>query len=72
MSDDPRFTTVSLDRDTIVKMDMIAAQLGELVCAKISRSAVARRAIRDLFLRICPTDMPKDVPVVQDGQAETT
>lgn len=60
MSDELKGTTVFLDAETIIKADAVARELGVLVGGKMSRSAVARRAIHDLFLSVCPIDMTND------------
>lgn len=56
MSDDLKKTSIAVDSDTAEEADRIALVLGALVGVKLSRSAVARRAIHDLFLRVCPSD----------------
>jgi len=56
MSDDTKKTSIAVDPDTAEEADQIARALGALVGVKLSRSAVARRAIHDLFLRVCPSD----------------
>lgn len=63
MSDENKGTTVFLDAETITKADAVAGALGVLVGGKMSRSAVARRAIHDLFLAVCLTDKTGDTPV---------
>lgn len=61
MSDDPKKTSIAIDLDTAEEADQIAQALGALVGVKLSRSAVARRAIHDLFLRVCPSEMTDNV-----------
>jgi hypothetical protein len=61
MSDDPKGTTVFLDPDATAEADAIASKLGPLVGGKMSRSAVVRRAVHDLFLSMCPVDKTNDV-----------
>jgi hypothetical protein len=56
MTEDRQNTTILIDPDIAREADAIAAVLSELVGVKISRSAAARRAIHDLFLRLCPSD----------------
>jgi hypothetical protein len=67
MSEENKGTTVSLDADTIIKADAIARQLGALVGGKMSRSAVTRRAIHDLFLALCPIDTTNDHDIGQSA-----
>jgi predicted transcriptional regulator len=61
MTEDQKGTTVFLDPETVERADAIAAKLGPLVGGKMSRSAIARRAILELFLRECPSDRTDDV-----------
>lgn len=56
MTDDPKRTSIVIDFDTAEEADQIAAILGAQVGIKLSRSSVVRRAIHDLFLRVCPSD----------------
>ena len=62
MSDDPKKTSIAIDLDTAEEADRIAQTLSALVGIKLSRSAVARRAIHELFLRVCPSVRTDDVP----------
>ena len=45
-------TTVRIDRDTVNEADVIAERLGPLVGGKMSRSAVIRRAVHDLYIQM--------------------
>lgn len=69
MSEEQKGTTVFLDADTINEADAVAAKLGPLVGGKMSRSAVARRAIHDLFLSICLSKMTVDPSEIQEQAA---
>ncbi len=65
MSEDGKVTTVALDAETVMKADAIARELGALVGGKMSRSAVARRAIHDLFLTVCPINKTNDQSICE-------
>lgn len=56
MTEDQNWTTANIDPETVKMADAIAVKLGALVGGKLSRSAVIRRAVYDLFLRECPSD----------------
>ena len=69
MSDEIKGTTVFLDPETIAKADAIVRELSGLVGGKMSRSAVARRAIHDLFLSVCPIDLTNEQAIRQPTEA---
>lgn len=57
MTEEAKFTTVALSADDAAKADKIAAVLGKQIQVKLTRSQVVRRALDDLFLRVCPSEM---------------
>lgn len=65
MSEDQKGTTVFLDADAIIEADAIAEQLKMLVGGKMSRSAVVRRAVHDLFLSLCLSKKTNDTNAVE-------
>lgn len=60
------YTTVILDAKTIAEADAIVARLREIEVDRVTRTSVVRRAVHALFLSVCPTDKPIDIP---DGKA---
>ena len=59
MSEDSKGTTVFLDPDATAEADAIAVKLGPLVGGKMSRSAVVRRAVHELFITLGLVDEPE-------------
>lgn len=62
MSDDSKKTSIGIDPDVAEEADQLAAYLSEINGFKVSRSAVARRAIHELFLRLRPSFTTDVVP----------
>jgi hypothetical protein len=69
MSEEQKGTTVFLDQDMIAEADAIAEHLKVLVGGKMSRTAVVRRAVHDLFLSICLSKKPDDSPSCEKAAA---
>lgn len=64
MAEDQTWTTANIDAETARMADAIAAKLSADVRLKISRAAVIRRAVADLFLREFPSGRTDDVPEI--------
>ena len=58
--EESKYTTILLDAEMKAHADAIARALGPM-----TRTAAVRRALADLFLRVCPTDKPIDISVVE-------
>jgi hypothetical protein len=63
MSDELKKTSIAVDPDTAEEADQIALVLGALAGVKVSRSSAARRAIHDLYIRLC---LPSQESKVED------
>lgn len=61
MTEEQGWTTINIDGETARMADLIAAKLGPLVGGKMSRAAAIRRAVRDFYLRECPSETTDDV-----------
>ena len=61
MADDQNWTTANIDAETARMADAIAAKLSADIRLKVSRAAVIRRAVADLFLREFPSDRTDNV-----------
>lgn len=69
MTDSLNNVTIYLTDERLSRADAIVRELSQRAGVKISRSAAIGRAIDDLFLALCLTDSPNDVPVNEQRTA---
>lgn len=69
MTDSLKNVTVYLTDERLARIDAIVAELTLRAGVKISRSAAIGRAIDDLFLTVCPSNLTNDQPISQTVDA---
>lgn len=69
MTDSLNNVTIYLTDERLARADAVVRELSQRAGVKISRSAAIGRAIDELFLTLCLTDMPDDPSIRQPADA---
>lgn len=69
MTDSLKNVTIYLTDERLARIDAIVQELSQRAGVKISRSAAIGRAIDDLFLTVCPSNMTNDQSISQTVDA---
>lgn len=72
MTDSLKNVTIYLNDERLARIDAIVTELTQRAGIKISRSAAIGRAIDDLFLTVCPTNLTNDQSNRQPEPADAT